>query len=132
MAPGARPGIGGGIIDQAPSDWIRFDEAHRLEDMSVVEDGGIKTALPEVALAVALGIEVLCVAHVERVEGPGQAGFRMGDTDVVDVVRHQAIGPDIDGEAFAIFGEPTEVNLVIAGLFEHVMAVVAKLEHVMG
>ena len=132
MAPGARPRISWRVIDKAPADGISFDEAHRFKGMSIVQDGGIEAALPEVALDVALGVEVLGVAHMKRVEGAGQAGFCMGDTDVVDVVRHQAIGPDIDGEALAVFGEPSEVDLVIAGLFEHGVAVVSELKHVVG
>ena len=132
VASGARPRIGRGVVNEAPANWICLDEAHRLEGVSVVEDGGIKTALPEVAPDVASGVEVLGVTHVERVEGPGQTGFRMGDTDVVDVIGHQAIGPDLYGEALAVFGEPTEVDLVIASLFEHGVAVVSELEHVVG
>jgi hypothetical protein len=80
----------------------------------------------------ALCIEMPGVPHVERIEGPGQAGFRMGDTDVVDVVRHQVKGLDIGREAFAALSEPTEIDLVITGFLECGVTVGLELMHEVG
>jgi len=69
---------------------------------------------------------------MERIEGPGQAGFRTGDADVMDVIRHQTVGPDVDVEAAAVFGEPSEIALMIAGILEDAVAIIAVLEDKMG
>jgi len=97
--------------------------------VAVVEDARIEPALPEVAVAALLVIEILRVAHVEGVQGLGQGIGVPGDADVVDVVAHQTLGPDGESELGHAFAEHIEVAAVVGVLLEDRLAVVAALEN---
>ena len=49
----------------------------------------------------------------------------------MDVVGHQAIGPDLDAEATAGFGEPIAIERIVAVLEKDALAPVAALGHMM-
>ena len=60
-----------------------------------------------------LSIEILGVAHVERVEGAGQGPLDPGDANDMDMVGHQAVGPNINAVANGILVEPVEISSVV-------------------
>jgi hypothetical protein len=49
----------------------------------------------------------------------------------MDVVRHQAIGPDLHRRLAAALGQEVAIELVVRRLEEHRLAAVAALGHVM-
>ena len=132
MVARARPGILLGELDEASTDGVVLDETDLFEDARVVQDAGEKPPPPEVAGHVLFAVEVLGVLHVERVEGPGEGAVGLGDAYVVDVGRHQAVGPDIDAVACRAFGEPLEVELEIRILLEDPLLVVPPLGDLVG
>lgn len=127
VVTGARPRIVLSPFDEAGTDRIVFDEADLLEDAPVIQYARQEPPLPEVAGHPLLAVEVLGVFHVERVERPGERASDHRDADVMDVVPHQAVGPDLDGVAVGAFLEPGEVAPEIGLLFEDGLVVVATL-----
>ena len=128
VPPRARPGIIRRVRDKATPHGVRFVVAYGLEGVAVVENGRIEPALPEVAVAVFLVVKILRIAHVESVQGFGQGIGIPGDTDILDMVAHQAVSPDRESEFGQAFAEHVEVAAVVGVLLEDRLAVVAALE----
>ena len=84
------------------------------------------------AMECPLAIEILGVAHVEGVESAGQGALGLGDAYEVDVVGHQAVGPNVHRVARGVFMEPVEVAAVIGLGLEDGLVVVPPLDDVMG
>ena len=132
MSPRARPGIGRRVSNQAPAHGVRLVKADGLEGVAVVEDARIEASLPEMAVAPLFVVEILRVAHVEGVQGLAQGIGGPGDADEMDVVAHQAIGPDGESELGRAFAEHVKVAAVVRVLIEDRLAVIGELEHMMG
>ncbi len=64
---------------------------------------------------------------MKRVEGPSEGGLGPGDTDEMNVVSQQAVGPNIKSASTRIFGEPLEVTNVVGFFFEYVLIIVPAL-----
>jgi len=79
-----------------------------------------------------LSVEILGVAHVESVESAGQGILDLGDADEVDMVGHQAVGPDVDRVARGVFLKPIEVAAIIGLGLEDELVIVPPLDDVVG
>lgn len=77
-------------------------------------------------------VDIAGVAAMEIAKGAAERILVARDSHDVDVVRHQATGPDLDPVAFCCLGEQVEVERIIAILEERPLAPVAALGHVMG
>jgi len=75
-----------------------------------------------------LGMEIARVSHVDAVEYPGQGLLSMGDTDNMDMVRHQAESPDIQAVAEGVLSQPIEIANVVLTIIKDGLAVVAPLD----
>lgn len=64
---------------------------------------------------------------MEGVEGPGEGVVGPRDADVMDVVCHQAVGPDVEGVAPRVKPEPVEIAAEVGVLFEDNLLVIAAL-----
>ena len=127
MVPGARPGIVLGPLDKSRPDGIILNKADLLKNASVVQHARKEPPPPEVAGNAFLVVEVLGISHVEGVEGEGEPSLSFRDANKVDMVPHQAVGPDIDRVAGGAFVQPSKVAPEIGILFEDGLSVVPPL-----
>ena len=132
MASGARPGIVLGPLDQPGPHRVRLNKANLFEDARVVEGAGQEPPPPESAARALLLMKVLGVLHVEGIERPGEPVARPRDAYVVAVIRHQAIGPDVEAVALCAFPEPAEVAAVVRIFLEDRLLAVPPLVDRMG
>jgi hypothetical protein len=65
-------------------------------------------------------------------DGAAETSLALGDDHEVDVVGHQAEGPDIDRTAGAPFGHQVEVADVVVNLEERLLPAISSLREVMG
>jgi hypothetical protein len=95
--------------------------------VAIVEDARIEASLPEMAVAPLFVVEILRIAHMESVQGFAERIGGPRDADVMDVVCHQAVGPDVEGVAPRVKPEPVEIAAVVGVLFEDDLLVIAAL-----
>ena len=77
-------------------------------------------------------VEIAGVEPVRARQGERQARRIGGREDEVDVIGHQAIGPDGDAEPQAGFGEPVPVERVIVRPEEQRLVAIGALRDMMG
>jgi hypothetical protein len=65
-------------------------------------------------------------------ERPAQRLRAIGDEDEMDVVRHQAIGPDGDALLAALARQEVAIEFVVLVGEKHPLAPIAALRHMMG
>ena len=132
MRPRARPGIILRNRHHAAPHRVHLHVAHRRVQVPLVQDARKEAPLPQVARRVALAVEILGVEHVDGVEEPGQRLLPAGNGDQVDVIRHQAVGPDVEAVPGAEVGEQLQVSVVIARIGEDGLPVISPLRDVVG
>jgi hypothetical protein len=131
VVTGARPDVVLSAIDKARTDGIVLEEANLLENAPVVQNAGKEPPPPEMAGQPFLAVKILRVSHVERVECPGKGIFGLRDADKMDVVRHEAIGPDFDVISIGALLEPTQIPPEIRFLLKHLLLIVPPLGDLM-
>ena len=62
----------------------------------------------------------------------GQRGFLPGDTDKVNMIRHEAIGPDLKTIFVAVYLKPMKILLKVIIIVENRILIVATLGYMMG
>jgi hypothetical protein len=72
------------------------------------------------------------IAPVRLAERPPQRLLAVGDEDEMDVVRHQAIGPDGDALLAALARQEIAIKFIVLIAEEHALAPVAALRDMMG
>ena len=127
MVTGARPRIVFCPPDESRPNGIVLDVANLLKNAPVVQHAREEPPLPEVAGNALLAVEVLGISHVEGIEGVGKPSLSLRDTNIVDMVPHQAVGPNLNEIAVGAFPQPGEVALKIAVLFKYRLPVVPAL-----
>jgi hypothetical protein len=92
----------------------------------------VEAVLPEVAAAVAAGVDHLGVAAVCAAEEDGEGVLVFGDGDEVDVIGHEAEGEEADACVGEVGGEVVEVDAAVGLGEEDVLVVGAALGDVVG
>ncbi len=118
--------------DDAGAHRIRFYISDRCVDMRFIQRAGEITTLPEVSCRVSFAIEVLRILHVDISENVSQGISGTGNADDMDVIRHEAIGPDFKVVLPGVLSEQLQVTVVIIHLGEHVLPVIASLGDMVG
>jgi hypothetical protein len=84
------------LLAEARADRVRPDVAARGREVLVVVDQlGVETLLVEVADTAVASVELLRIDPVEPFHRPGES-VAVALDDRVEVVRHQAVGPDLE------------------------------------
>jgi hypothetical protein len=78
-----------------------------------------------------LAVEILGIAHVQGIKGPRQGILGPRDTDEMDMVGHQAIGPNIDSVTTRVLMEPFQVSYIIGWRFEYELFGMPALDEMM-
>ena len=129
---GARPLILFGLSYQAGADGVEFDVGEGAVKVGGREGAAVVAVLPEVAGAVALGVEHLGVAAVGAAEEDGEGVFVGGDGDEMDVIGHLAPGEETDLGFGEVLAEEAEIGGVVGVAEEDGLAVSAALGDVIG
>jgi hypothetical protein len=95
--------------------------------MHLIQDRGIEPPLPEMTGGSSTTVDILGIPHVKQIEGAGQGIFVDRHTDEVDMVAHEAIGPDLHSISLAVLFEPFEILQVISICPKYHLAIVATL-----
>ena len=77
------------------------------------------------------GVDEACPATVRGAERPRQAAVIARPQDQVNMVGHQAMGPNLDTELLRLLREEIAVDVLIAVLEEHRLAPIAARCHMM-
>src|SRR4051812_3812073 len=132
MSPSARPGPGFRPRDEARPNRVELDVAKAGVEMPLVHRKRAEAALPEMSAPAVAAVDLDRVARVRRRQRGPQAVLMGGDQDEVDVVRHQAPGPDPGSAPGAEMAEQGQVASVVAVREEDALAAIAALGDVMG
>jgi hypothetical protein len=133
----ARPSIVVEVVDIGQIERIAVDIAKPDEEMAVGLDGnGVEPAAEEVAVTAVMVVEVTPVRRAEIVDELGQAAGRAAHQQM-EVVRHEAIGVDLDTVPVARHAEQSaevdpalvveEDRLVIDSPVHHVIPAARRL-----
>ena len=79
---------------QARAFRIQFDVAHGARAILLIQRGGKKAALPEMTHAMIAAIAIAGLLHVSQPERPRQGEFVLRHGNEMNMIGHQAIGPD--------------------------------------
>lgn len=132
VGSGAGPLVLFGLLDHAGADGVEFDVGEGADEVGFGEGAGVEAVLPEVAGAVAAGIDHLGVAAVGAAEEDGEGVLVFGDGDEVDVIGHEAEGEEADAGVWEVGGEEVEVDAAVGLGEEDVLVVGAALGDVVG
>ena len=98
-------------------------------DLSIVHRDRSEPPLPHVTRAPRAGVDIAGIAPVEVAEGAPQPVLVGGHDDGMDMIGHQAIGPDLGMRPLRRLREEIEVERIIRVLEEGRLAAVAALGH---
>ena len=110
--------------DQAGAYGVQFHIPHRRIQVTFIQGAGIIPPLPEMPDRLGFTVEILRVQHMDRSEDRRQRVIGMGNANDVDMVRHEAVGPDIKLVPPGVLAEQFQVAGVIIGLTEDRLAVI--------
>jgi hypothetical protein len=127
MLPSTGPPILLCLLNHTRSDRILLHISHGGIDMPLIQDRGIEPPLPEMTGGSSTTLDILGILHVKQIECAGQGIFVGRHTDEVDMVAHEAIGPDLHRISLAVLFEPFEILQVIDICPKNHLAVVATL-----
>ncbi len=119
-----------GPLGQAGADRVERDIAQRADQMRLVHRHRAEAALPQMAGHAHPGIDVAGIVAVHVAEGAAETFLIARHGDDVNVVGHQAVGPDLDPCPSCRIRQQVEVQFVVAILEEGLLAAVAALRHV--
>ena len=129
MRPGARPGPVLGPRDQACAHRVHRHIAGGGDQVGLVHDYRGKSVLEQMPGPAAARIDEVGVAPMRLAHGQAKSGIVSWREDQVDVIGHQAIGPDLNAAPADLFGEQVTINLLVAVLEEDRLAPIAPLGH---
>ena len=127
MGPSTRPRIVFGPSDQASRDGVPLDVAYGGDEMWFIERHAGKPALPEIAAPAFAEVHEASVASVGLPQAPRQTVHICWNHNQVDVVGHEAVGPDRQATPFALDVEFMEIGSVIVLAEEDGLAPIASL-----
>src|SRR5712691_10655810 len=130
MSERAAPRIIFGAGDEASANRVELDIPCSGERVPVVHDVRSEASLPEVTAPALAPVDLRRVAPVCFTDGPAQAIARSRNRDDVDVVRHEAVGPDLDPVAAAPLRREGHVEEVIVRVEERPLSTVTALRDV--
>jgi len=132
MGPGAGPPVFLHKLCQARLKRIALDVAcHCPKILLVFDDAREKAILPDAAGLLQFTVEVLGVHLVGKADAARQGGLRPGYGEQVDMVVHQAPGPDLNVMLLSVACQQFQIYLPIFIIEENRGAVVAALGDVM-
>ena len=88
--------------------------------------------MPKVAASPDSPVDQLGIARLRCGQGPRQRVLVVGKGDEMDMVGHQAIGPDFQTILFGIFSQPGKIVPPVPGFKENLLPVIAPLGDMMG
>jgi hypothetical protein len=127
----ARPAVVRGFIHQRGADRVAFHIRHRAPQVQIFERTGKESRLPDVSAPAVFQVEIARIVGVRAPHDASQGTGAVGHGDQVDVIAHQAVGPDAQVVAFRVAAEQVEIELAIQVSCENVLAGVAALGHLM-
>lgn len=91
VGPGTRPLKILGPFDETGPDRILLYIANRVPEVSFIEWTTLEALLPQVTGNAVFVVEVVCMKAVQVVHQIGKAAVRLGNGDVVDMVRNKRV-----------------------------------------
>jgi hypothetical protein len=111
---------------------VELDITSGSEQVSLIEHERGEPALPEVPPPALAEVDRARVAPVRLADGLPQLSFGMRSRDQVDMIQHQAIGPDLDPLRTAKRGRTFEVRGIVLLAEKRLLATIAALNDVVG
>lgn len=119
-------------FDQPRPHRVERHVAHRMCEVRLIHPHRAETSLPEMPCPALPRVDIAGVAAMGVGEGAPQTLLVRRHDDDVDVVRHQAIAPDLGSGLVRCRGQEVTVEYVIAVPEEGLAAPVAALRHMIG
>ena len=89
---------------------IRFHVLRHHPNVAALDRAGIEPRLPHVAATPAPGIPIARVCRIRASQDAGQGVRALRHRQQVDVIGHQAIGPNSEAELAAVLAEHVQVD----------------------
>jgi len=115
---------------EAGPNRIELDISSGRERVRVVHHVGSEASLPEVTTPTLASVDLGRIAPVRFADGLAQTIWRSGNRYEMDVVRHEAVGPDLDPMPVAPFAHEGEVQEVVVSAEERLLPAVTPLRDV--
>ena len=119
-------------LRQSGATRVEFDIAGRCHQVRLIHRRRGETALPQIARPALAQIDPPGIAPVRLGQRRPQAVDVIGHKDQVNMVGHQAIGPDRDAGLATAFGQQGLVGGIVVVGEKGGLPAVAPLRHVMG
>lgn len=131
VSGGAAPGIVLGTSDQAGPNGIPFDVARGRKEIVIIENERGETPLPQVPAPLLAEVDASRVASMGLANGPAQSILRGRNGDEVDVIGHEAVGPDLNPAFAAPLGHQLQIGDVVLLAEKRLLPTVPPLRDVM-
>jgi hypothetical protein len=95
--------------------------------MTLIQSAGKETSLPKMADGAPLVVEVPGIFHMDGVQSSGERIRLLGNAYHVDMVRHEAVCPDVQIALGGILGEKIQVLSEISRFCEDRLPVIPPL-----
>src|SRR3982074_140708 len=116
--------------DEAGPNRVQFDIPSGRERVPIVHDVRSEASLPQVTAPALAPVDLRRVAPVCFTDGAAEAIGRSRNGDEVDVVRHEAVRPDLDPATVGPFCEESHVEEIIVRAEERPLSTVTALRDV--
>jgi hypothetical protein len=130
MGSRAAPPITAWCVDQPSSHWVEFDIARGGQQVWLIEDEGGEPPLPQMASPPLSEVDHSGVTPMGFADRSTQTVGRLGDSDEVDMVGHQAVRPDLNVVDAARLRHQFQVRLIILIAKERWLAAISPLGEV--
>lgn len=121
-----------GLFYKSGSERIELDITDGVLQISLVHDTRIKSSLPKMPLPSLAKIDCASVVSVGFPDGCTQAIFGIWHRDEMDMIWHQAIGPDIDSVASSRCRHKINIVRVVFFTKKSALPAVASLRYMVG
>src|SRR5712671_274997 len=113
----------------ARSNGISFHIPHCVPKMPFIQNGGLESPLPQMAGFGMSEIEINPIAAMNTLKRTAQGILPFRNDDEMNMIVHQAIGPDSKGVFDALLDEHLHIGAAIDVIKEHIRFTVSALCH---
>ena len=115
---------------QVGTDRILFDVAGSSKEVLFVQWEGGEAALPQIASPLFPEVDHSSVAAVGFANGTGETGFGFRNCDDMNVIGHEAVGPDGEVVFISLFFQDVQIRTLVSFFQKNVLSAISPLHDV--
>jgi len=130
MTPCAAPSPFLRLLHELRTDRIHLDVSSTCQRIGFIKGTRRETALPKVAAPLLTKVDHPGISAVRLANRPPQSNGSFRDSHKMNVIRHQAVGPNLNTALRAVFGHQLKIGPIIVIFEEGALTTVPTLSHV--